>query len=291
MYYNIKHIGHLSDTLLKTEKSLKFWGQTSKGIFLKSDTNKILFLSFELFTGPYTLNIQRPFENFPLISRTEHIAIDKKNIIFKNAKIQICFEQSKIWTPNKIERILPKSKIKKNLQEAITTLLPLASKASLFPYAQSIVEQKPLLTTNLPLNKAQIENVQHALIKKKEEDLLSTLTACIGFGNGLTPSGDDFVCGILLVLTQLNDHYYAGKSFTSSFKHQLIKSALRKTTMISANLIEAALLSSADQRILNALNKICADTPSHADAIKNLTSWGNSSGQDIFVGITLALSS
>ena len=52
------NIGHFAHRILSGRMILTVWGNTSRGIFLKVQPNGLIFLSYEDFKGPFTINIQ-----------------------------------------------------------------------------------------------------------------------------------------------------------------------------------------------------------------------------------------
>ena len=283
MLYIIKHTGHLLDTTITSATSAEFFGQTSKGIFLKSQTNKIIFVTNIQSKGPFTLNIESPNKPLPHCTKKTTIRFFQNQIKFQNPSFEIDLSKAKIWNPTEISYITPKTNLIKNCKNAFS-ILESNSKNNLLSYAKTLFNSSSKSENNLVLSFNQLNHVKQSIELNSEENLLQSLINCIGFGNGLTPSGDDFICGIILAETILKN-----KPFTSKFKETLINSALQRTTLISANLIEAAFKKSADERILLALKEICADEITNIGAIKNLLTWGNSSGLDTLTGIILSV--
>ncbi|MBM4425580.1 MAG: DUF2877 domain-containing protein, partial [Chloroflexi bacterium] len=105
----------------------------------------------------------------------------------------------------------------------------------------------------------------------------------IGLGRGLTPSGDDLILGLLLLLNRRGD-------FVEPFNRQMIEHARRRTTALSANLIECAARGEADERLLAAADCLLTGQPDAPTAARTLASWGASSGADTLAGMAMALS-
>ncbi len=61
-----KNIGCFAQKLLKGSGSFTVWGNTSRGVFLKINPEGLIFVSYEKFKGPFTINIP--------ISSADHIA-------------------------------------------------------------------------------------------------------------------------------------------------------------------------------------------------------------------------
>ena len=109
------------------------------------------------------------------------------------------------------------------------------------------------------------------------------LTPLLGHGRGLTPSGDDFILGVLLLLSR-----YTAARPSQDFA-PLIEAAYQKTTTVSANLLEAAARGLADERLIEVLEALMS-APGHGEeSITALLGWGSSSGVDALAGMLTAL--
>jgi hypothetical protein len=106
-------------------------------------------------------------------------------------------------------------------------------------------------------------------------------------GEGLTPSGDDFVVGLLLVLNRWKNM----RNFASDLQQLnllVTEAAYRKTTTLSANLIECATFGESDERLLNVVDCVLTGKPQESECVSCLLELGASSGVDILVGMAVA---
>lgn len=102
------------------------------------------------------------------------------------------------------------------------------------------------------------------------------MSELIGLGVGLTPSGDDFLCGVLAGL------YIQGKEF-SEFAYRLrdnIRKNLHRTNDISAAFLSCAM----DGHFSHAVNELW-NNPSTEQISKMFHEIGHSSGMDTLCGI------
>jgi hypothetical protein len=113
------------------------------------------------------------------------------------------------------------------------------------------------------------------------------LEGLLGLGSGLTPSGDDLTMGFLLYLKRWG-HVLAPGLDLATLAPVIVPLATRKTTTLSANLIECALNGQANERLLLALDGILTGEPDPATCASYLAGWGNTSGLDALVGMALA---
>ena len=118
-------------------------------------------------------------------------------------------------------------------------------------------------------------SMQTADYKKAADELVSL----IGLGMGLTPSGDDFLCGVLagLILTGNSDH-----PFTSVLKEK-IRANLSNTNDISRTFLSCALSSHFGKPV-----KDLVFPSSPEDILASFEAVGHSSGIDSLCGIYYA---
>ena len=105
----------------------------------------------------------------------------------------------------------------------------------------------------------------------------------LGLGPGLTPSGDDFLTGLLVGLHSLNRHNSANQ-----LANQLLPEAFAKTNVLSLAYLRCAAVGQASaplHRLLYALGTNKADLPLALAALLNT---GYSSGWDSLTGVILA---
>jgi hypothetical protein len=110
----------------------------------------------------------------------------------------------------------------------------------------------------------------------------------LGWGEGLTPCGDDLALGFLLALQRWGGHLAMDED-TSAVSRVLVAQAYRRTTTLSANLIECAADGQADERLLLALDGLVTGAPDAATCARCLADWGSSSGASALAGMALAL--
>jgi hypothetical protein len=115
-------------------------------------------------------------------------------------------------------------------------------------------------------------------------DPLQALTALLGLGRGLTPSGDDFICGVLLARSRAGLEPLA-------WVEPLLSLARKRTTTLSSELIAAAASGSADERILEACDRCLDGSMPPAQILEKFLAYGSSSGLDLLVGFCTALAS
>ncbi len=116
--------------------------------------------------------------------------------------------------------------------------------------------------------------------------------ALLGLGPGLTPSGDDVLCGMLLVLGATS-----GPATVRALHRALADAVARdlgRTTALSATLLRSALDGYAVPPVLGLLTSAQltparSTPPDLAGAVRAVTEVGHSSGSDLLLGVRAAL--
>lgn len=120
----------------------------------------------------------------------------------------------------------------------------------------------------------------HALASHCFEEAAERLGRLIGLGLGLTPGGDDFLCGVLAGLTLCGS---AGHPFTLALREQIC-SRLGDTNAISAAFLRCAL----EGQFSLAVNSLLS-LPAREEIFSAFSAIGHSSGTDTLCGITYLL--
>lgn len=131
--------------------------------------------------------------------------------------------------------------------------------------------------------------IHHALSDNNTNGLIKVVLPFIGRGQGLTPSGDDFISGMILTQNRWNSIIKTGIDL-KKINNAVIKRAKTATSSLSANLIELAAKGQADERIINVLDYLITGNKLSDDLLKDLLSYGNTSGMEILVGIITGIS-
>lgn len=123
---------------------------------------------------------------------------------------------------------------------------------------------------------------QHALVhwlQSGEKDLSEVLTIFIGRGEGLTPSGDDFLLGVLLVLER------EGNPKSIAFKAAL-PGLLARTTDISRAMLEQGCRGHYSALLLDLATGNRRTWP---EQVAKVADYGHTSGHDMLTGMLTAM--
>lgn len=132
------------------------------------------------------------------------------------------------------------------------------------------------------LRKAYIE-FSDCLSNKKIKDMVPVIRKLIGAGCGLTPSGDDFLCGALYALYSYGDNEYCNE-IINIIKYG-IEHEIQNTTKISAAFLEQAMCRNASEYILQLFTH--NTEKEYEQLIQKIMKIGHSSGLDMLCGCWL----
>ena len=118
--------------------------------------------------------------------------------------------------------------------------------------------------------------------------MVDGLSGLLGVGRGLTPSGDDFIIGLLLALNRWRVGSWP-HSGLRRLNQEVTDAAYQRTTRLSANMIECAALGEADERLVAVADCISVGDPPEAECVSRVLGWGASSGTDALIGMAVAV--
>lgn len=124
--------------------------------------------------------------------------------------------------------------------------------------------------------------------KNNKIDEISQLTnKVIGFGAGLTPSMDDFICGIMASNIYLA--YFLDLDIDQAYKmnDEIVKNIDKKTTRISEEMLKLSSKGRVSEDIRELLICLLSDEDKSnvVDKVSKVADFGHSSGTDILCGI------
>lgn len=284
--------GEVAAGVLAVDQIVSVIGNTSRGVFLETSSRWLVFLSYEQFRSPLTVTLAETLISLGEIKRRLEGKIVSGMLEFPDINLRIVTKSSQIWqTALPITKALPKPEQLVKLNRCAETVLrekpgvglsPVLTKLFKFPDAQYFnrrTEIQPLFD---------VSAIQRSITKQEPDQIMGAVDSLLGAGSGLTPSGDDFLIGLLLALNRWKEALWPADSLRE-INCQVVESAYRKTTRLSANLIELATLGQGDERLISVVDQLMSDTPIETKAVLDLLGWGSSSGVDVFVGMAVAL--
>ena len=285
------YIGSVAMEALCAERTATLFSVTSQGIFLLFHNQRMIFLSFENYRGPLTVTLPggKPF--LSNLSPEETISIFQQGIRFLDSGVRISTSKAKVWNPplpgdNPIQPE-DRTKLIHPLAIDVHQRKPEAGMRNLLPYLVGFNQEDLSLDDPFKELRIKMDRIGNQLAPRDWHGLGETLISLLGMGSGLTPSGDDFILGILLILNRWGFVFFPGHDL-STLNKNVVAAAYRGTTTLSANLIECATLGLADERLIQAVDYLVVGNSQQSAISAGLLSWGNSSGVDALAGMIAA---
>jgi hypothetical protein len=268
--FQVSDIGSTAHTALAEGGPMRLVGLSSRGAYLQTASKWMVYLSSEACRGPLTLNLPDAIKFFQSLEPGMSFQPAPGRPGIASASAILTYEEAQIWQAPPLPEILPlKDKILRRIERGLA-------------FAAGI--QPNRLQDNSSLRRQQPGNYfSHTGLEQSLENQL-------GLGEGLTPAGDDLLIGFLLALNRwggaIRPDYEAGE-----LSGRLVALAYRRTTTLSANLIECASCGQADERLIQALDSLACGKPELKKSLNALAGWGNSSGFAALDGMALGLKS
>jgi len=285
----VTHMGAIAGELLASDQSASMMGVSSRGIFLRLQASWVLFLSYEQYRGPLTLNLgsERRGVSWPKQGAALYTYSGRKCIL--STDLEIDYGVAESWqAPQLPGGLLSNEQSREVLQQIIAELSRLGKTSALAGHlpgllSRAVGEDMPGETVS-----EMLAALRQAMDGQDAARIVAAVQPLLGMGAGLTPSGDDLALGLVLALNRWG-HVLAPNLHVSALSQEVVRQAYTSTTLLSANLIECACWGQADERLIIALDGILSGSYDPALCAASLASWGNTSGIDALVGMGLAL--
>ena len=288
----ITHLGYKAEDVINRISNGAVFGISQRGIFIQPPDDLTIYISFENYRGPLTLNLTGNSVLLNQLKPGNPVIVKKSEFLFPDFNLQISLKAAEIWQSNlnPVKNHLDRD----HLENVIWQAKKIPGNESLFPLLEMVISGDP---APLPDHPGLIERFftvldvmrSDNLVQNGEtKELLNAITGLMGAGPGLTPLGDDFILGILLALN------YGGESIFSEISLRklnqvILDTAKEKTTRLSFSLLTCAVEGSADERTLKILDGLIAGEEIRDQDLTQLLNWGSSSGIAVLAGMALAL--
>lgn len=268
--------------------------------------SRVIFLTTERYRGPLTINLDRSL----VVTNGERVRLSPTRLIFPAVEVDL--SAAEVWQPAApaiIRPIVAQRETLKQLVQAVRTRKPLDGFGGLLPHLLDLPEKPVLSAADAALlaqlnqlrfflkNHAPVSSFPQAAGGNPANQLSTLLVPLLGLGRGLTPSGDDVIIGLWLMLKRASPPRMSPRMNSRPDRENMLKQvaarlvteAYRRTTTLSANLIECAANGEADERLITVVDGIMTGRPSLDDCVSCVVAWGNSSGVDALIGMALAI--
>ena len=281
-------LGKFAKGLLHQQENAVPAGISSRGLYLRPPEDTILFLSFEKFRGPLTVNINPKHGAIPEIKSDSPVFLSPAKITFPEEGIQINLENAEVWNASVPSGKLPAETSRSRLESTIEQTLRLTERNNSQDLFNSVLPGNTIHIPNIPGFDHHLTQFLAALEQNKSTMGGEELSSLLGLGSGLTPLGDDLILGVILTLNRWGQVLIPGQGL-EELNDNLLINAKEKTTALSASLLSCAIEGAADERLLAVLDSFFSGDESSPRDLDNLLKWGSSSGIGVLAGMVLVL--
>jgi len=270
------------------------WGSTSRGCFIGSLKGQVFFLTHSSYRGPLTVNLNGSTYAYKTIPAGAPVMLGRGRIVITSVSIDLPIGDPEIWAsplPNG-EIANPAQSIARarHLVEEVIRRIPENGEERLVAQLD-LHDSIPVPDRGSPSgpgHRPALSTIHRIIAGCHLDELVFELDRLVGYGHGLTPSGDDFILGVLLGLNRWQFPGW-GTAKLKSLNDRVISIACQKTTAISACLIECAAAGQADERMITTLDYLFSGHGDEQTAIAGILDWGSSSGTDALTGMVTCI--
>lgn len=283
------HCGWRAEEIFNNNPTLKSLGATSKAAYLISSQGEVVIISFDTFISPLTCTINQYSPELRAITPGEVFEISPDSITHDRIFIQRT--GTTIWRePAPAGKIMEPAIRFRTLLQAARIIDQQQTRGGFSVLLLPFLELQPPVSDGLDIY-AHIMGVCQSLINHNLESLHSACLPLIGLGRGLTPSGDDVLNGLLLYFNRWPGLCPLPPGGLEALNQIIRAESHRRTTSLSANLLELACQGSGDERLVSAVDGLITGSPGMDQWLPDLLSYGSSSGGDALLGMAIAIRS
>jgi hypothetical protein len=262
-------------------------GVTSRGVFVRSAADRVVFVSQETHRSPLTITLTDPIDRLRSLEVGAVVQFSDTRLIFPALEVAISLSANVIWhCPSPVSPSRPRTAQRQSLRAIAESALARAGSPGLTAVLLRLLD----LPDALPLSgdySALLERliaVRRTIESGDDQQMIAGLLGLLGQGRGLTPSGDDVVIGLLL----MRNRWHTGRD-CAMMNRSLSEAAYQTTTTISANLIECAADGQGDERLITVVDGVATGSTSIDECAACVLDWGSTSGIDALTGMALAV--
>ncbi len=263
----------------------------SRAAYLVTEQAELFWLASE--NAPMHLRGMRLAGPFPKLVAGEKFSIEGKCIKIA-PDLKVDFGDASTWTMSTIpaETALKIEKIPVRVKSLLLNSLDLSQASGfgrLIPKILSLAENYLDEDTEIDPFLAHawlgIHEIAKACLLRDVPGLLEEANALVGLGEGLTPSGDDFLGGLLFCVNCIHRIYPGFIHLDSSEQALFIESARKRTHLISFTLLKDMSDGKAVEPLHELIHSILSDQPKESTRPAScLTQIGHSTGWDLLTG-------
>lgn len=282
----VDKIGYAAYQALQENTSGMVIGVTSRGLFLLLGGDQILFLTQEPHLSPLTATLQKAGCSLSVVQTRDRVEV-LENLIRIGGGMDVFINEAVIWQPPLPQRDeLIHGDVVGRVIEVARRLLDIKGEVGWAGYLAYLTGPRDAPPPGeFLLIDRQVNFLHVAMFSERVENVRTALKPFFGLGRGLTPSGDDFIIGMTLVLSRwpqvVRFHPNLGDLLEG-----IVGDAHAQTTRISQAMIASAAQGYADERLMYAIDGIITGNLSAEECAGLLAGYGGSSGVDALVGVS-----
>lgn len=273
-----------SNDLKEVLKNGKIHSIFERSINIQTIDNELYSLvTSDIFEGPRQIRLNR--------KRLDNLGFEKNHVVLINKTVNIVM--------NQIEMTLEGSQEFNVIKPVYPPKLPndlLTQVTEVDQYLRSHLDTVGYYgkTYNSPMEEVIIRwlndksnTLVESLLEENPTAIASSLSSLVGLGHGLTPSGDDILTGLSLVINS--------QEFPSPIQQQLfndcLSEAMNKTNFISQKQLELSMEGKSLFPVIKVISHFYRGDPFKIiiESLNQVISIGSSSGSDILAGIILGM--
>jgi hypothetical protein len=268
----------------------------SNAAYFATEQSELFWLASE--NAPMHLRGLRIAGDFPKLMAGAHFLVEGKCIkIFPDLKAD--FGDASTWEGSTVpaEAALEIDQIPMRVKRIFQKPLDLSQASGfgrmiprILSLAASQLDDEAEIDPVLALAWLGIHKIAKACLMRNMSGLLKHANALVGLGGGLTPSGDDFLGGLLFCFNTLQRLYPGFIFLDASEKALFLDSAKHRTHLISFTLLKDLSNGQAVEPLHEWIHSILCDQPPESiRPASRLTQMGHSTGWDLVTGALTGL--
>lgn len=283
-------IGAGAEHLLRGASQAATRGVTSRGVFVQTGRGW-LFLSAEVNRGPLTVNICGDGSWLSVVEHDTTVVVEPLALRLLPSGWTADLDQAQVWRAPGRGAMADRAETQRRRIARLSTRIPQPVSAEWMGcLAGWIAQGLPQAERPVHPQADRCASLVRAIAGGDTAECSSLMEGLLGWGRGLTPSGDDCLIGVLLALSRGGQESQVAESILEAAGEVVAQKADERTTSISASLLTCAAQGEADERLIALVDHVQTGMPGEAEALAAVSDWGASSGWDALAGIGLTLS-
>ncbi|MDF2675221.1 MAG: hypothetical protein K0R09_3493 [Clostridiales bacterium] len=262
---------------------------------ITNDNGFITILTIDKPMAPYAIKLFNitSFIDYE-IEKDMKVSFENEYIWFEDLNIKIILDKAQLWNPSPMfsyikgkEDILTKLSImEKYLLHSKSFFQPLINKlGQQYKWFEAFPNEDCIDEDYYFINERLLRFI-NAFIQE-DESIKELAKAIIGYGQGLTPSIDDFICGLMVSRIYLSHYFYIDIDNALRLNSLIIEDIEGRTTRVSKEMLKFSAKGYVNEDIRNLIISLISNTSIEDFKVnlKKVASFGFSSGTDIISGM------